>query len=260
MKDNFLKVMPWVFEEEGGYIDHPKDPGGATNLGITHKTLSAWRGRPVTKQDVKNLTKQEAQNIYKSEYWNQVRGDKLPSGLDYATLDFGINSGPARGVKELQKIVGVTPDGIVGAQTIAAIQKFSIAKLIDLYCDARIRYLRGLKTFKTFGKGWLARVERVRKRSKNLVGNSTLEVPKASPQPPMKEIEPIESPKAREEDESLINKLKKPESWGPLGGALAGFSGMLSGTGPIQWALGLAMFVGIGIGIYYFVKKERSNA
>lgn len=260
MKDNFLKVMPWVFEEEGGYVDHPKDPGGATNLGITHRTLGAWRGRPVTKQDVKNLTKQEAQNIYKSEYWNQVSGDRLPSGIDYATLDFGINSGPARAVKELQKIVGVNPDGIVGAQTIAAIQKFSISKLIDLYCDARIRYLRGLKTFKTFGKGWLARVARVRKRSKSLVGDSTSDIPKASPQASMKEIEPISAPKAREEDESLTNKLKKPESWGPLTGLLSGLSGFVAGSGPIQWALGLAMFVGIGIGLYYFIKKERSGA
>lgn len=260
MKSTFLKVMPWVFEEEGGYVDHPKDPGGATNLGITHKTLSAWRGRPVTKQDVKNLTRQEAQNIYKSEYWNQVRGDRLPAGLDYVTLDYGINSGPSRAVRELQKIVGVNPDGIVGSQTTTAIQKFSVAKLIDLYCDARIKYLRSLKTFKTFGKGWLARVERVRKRSKSLVGNSPLEVPKASPQTPVKEIEAIPSPKAREEDESLIHKLKKPESWGPLTGLLSGFSGFVAESGPIQWALGLAMFVGIGIGLYYFIKKERSGA
>lgn len=260
MKDTFLRVIPWVFEEEGGYVDHPKDPGGATNLGITHKTLSAWRGRPVSKQDVRNLTKQEAQNIYKSEYWNQVRGDRLPSGLDYATLDFGIHSGPSRAVRELQKIVGVTPDGIVGSQTLTAIQKFSVTKLIDLYCDARIRYLKSLKTFKTFGKGWLARVERVRKRSKGLVGNSTLEIPKASPQPSVKETEPTPAPKAREEDESLINKLKKPESWGPLTGLLSGLSGFVAGSGPIQWALGLAMFVGIGIGLYYFIKKERSGA
>src|SRR5690606_36471220 len=125
-----------------------------------------------------------------------------------------INSGPARGVKELQKIVGVNPDGIVGAQTLTAIQKFSVTKLIDLYCDARIIYLRSLKTFKTFGKGWLARVERVRKRSKSLVGDSTLQVPKAPPQPSVRQPEPIPAPKAREEDESLMNKLKKPESWG----------------------------------------------
>lgn len=260
MKNTFLKVMPWVFEEEGGYVDHPKDPGGATNLGITFRTLQAWRGKPITKQDVKNLTKSEAQNIYKSEYWNTIRGDKLPAGIDYGTLDYGINSGPSRAVKELQKIVGVSPDGIVGAQTLAAIQKFSITKLIDLYCDARIKFLRGLPTFKTFGKGWLARVERVRKRSKSLVGNSTSEAPKASPQPPVSQPMPIPAPKARESEESLAQKLKKPESWGPLSGLVAGFSGMLSGTGPIQWVFGFAMLVGVLIGVYYFIKKERSDA
>lgn len=260
MKNTFLKVMPWVFEEEGGYVDHPKDPGGATNLGITHRTLSAWRGRPVTKQDVKNLTRQEAQNIYKSEYWDQVRGDRLPAGLDYSLFDYGINSGPSRSARELQTIVGVTPDGIIGSQTIEAIKKFDLKTLINKFAAARIAFLRRNKNWKTFGKGWTIRVERVRKRSLSLVDDSTSKDIKAPPSPSVEEIEAIPSPKAREEDESLVNKLKKPESWGPLTGLVSGFSGLVAGSGPIQWALGLAMFVGIGIGVYYFIKKERSGA
>lgn len=252
MKDNFLKVMPWVFEEEGGYVDHPKDPGGATNLGITHRTLGAWRGKKVSRQDVKNLKKPEAQAIYKSEYWNPVRGDQLPSGLDYAVFDFSINSGPARAVRELQKALGVAQDGIIGAQTLAAIKSKNLYDLIHTYIDLRLAFLRGLSGWKTFGTGWTKRLDRVRSRSLSLIVGSS-----ASQKVDTKPSEP--SAKARDGDTSIETILKKPESWGPLIGGLSGVSAVFSGSGPLQWALAGVLVATTAYVVYKVVKKERAS-
>lgn len=252
MKDNFLRVMPWVFEEEGGYVDHPKDPGGATNLGITHRTLGAWRGKAVTKQDVKNLKKPEAQDIYKSEYWNPIRGDQLPSGLDYAVFDFAINSGPSRAVRELQKILGVAQDGIIGVQTLSSIKSKNTVDLINKYIDRRLSFLQGLSGWKTFGRGWSARVTRVRARSLSLVSGSSV-----SSKVDTKPDEP--SSKARDEDVSVETILKKPESWGPLIGGLSGVSAVFSGSGPLQWALAGVLVATTVYVIYKVIKKERAS-
>lgn len=255
MKENFLKVMPWVFSEEGGYVDHPKDPGGATNLGITHRTLSAWRGKKVTKQDVKNLTKKEAQEIYRSEYWNPIRGDQLPSGLDYAVFDYAINSGPARAVKDLQRILGVTQDGIIGAQTLAAIKSQNIETLVNKYMDRRLAFLKSLSGWKTFGKGWSARVSRVRAKSLNLVSGTHTNVPIPDTKPDPEES----SNKAREEDTSTETILKKPESWGPLLGGVSGLSAIFTGSGPLQWALAGVIIVSTGFVLYKVIKKEKKG-
>src|SRR5690606_23584631 len=124
-------------------------------------TLAAHRGVPsVTAAQVKALTLKEAEEIYRRSYWTQSGGDLLPVGLDYAAFDFGVNSGPARAVKSLQKVVGVTQDGIVGGQTVAAVERYpgGVQALIRAYCDERMRFLRGLKTWGTFGRGWTRRV------------------------------------------------------------------------------------------------------
>ncbi|KPJ44802.1 hypothetical protein ADS31_07490 [Brucella melitensis] len=120
MKRNFQTVMPYIFSEEGGYADNPADPGGATNMGITINTLSAWEGRQVSPQDVKELTQATATQIYQVEFWNKIDGNDLPSGVDYALFDFAVNSGPGRAAKTLQKILAMPEDGIIGAQTVAA--------------------------------------------------------------------------------------------------------------------------------------------
>lgn len=253
MKDNFSKVMPWVFQEEGGYVDHPKDPGGATNLGITHRTLGAWRGKPVTKQDVKNLKRPEAEKIYRSEYWNPIRGDDLPSGLDYAVLDYGINSGPSRAVRDLQRVLGVTQDGIIGAQTLAAIKTKNISSLINAYMDRRLTFLKGLKGWSTFGKGWSARVSRVRAKSLSLVlGNhpaATEHLFLDKPEDP--------GTKARDQDVSVESVLLRPESWGPIVGGISGASAIFSGSGPLQWALAVGLLAGVAFGVYKIVKREK---
>src|SRR5689334_4271744 len=104
---NFLRILALVFRVEAGFVDHPSDPGGATNHGITLATLSHCRGRPCTKADVRALSQEEAGEIYRREYWDKVQGDALPAGVDYAVFDFGVNSGTVRAIVSLQRALGL---------------------------------------------------------------------------------------------------------------------------------------------------------
>lgn len=174
MKENFDTIIVGVLASEGGYVDHPKDPGGATNMGITRQTLADWRGvTPYTnlpKSEVKNLTREEVIRIYKAKYWDAVKADELPSGLDYAVFDFCVNSGPKRAIIGLQRLLGVADDGILGPLTLKAAKEYKDLKtLINRYQDDRLRFLKALSTWPTFGKGWQIRVEKVRKTSLELV-------------------------------------------------------------------------------------------
>lgn len=165
MADKTLPAaLALMFGHEGGYSNLKTDKGGPTKYGITLATLSAHRGKQCTAEDVKRLTIAEAEAIYRKSYWLQSGGDVLPVGLDYCNFDTGVNSGPGRANRILQEVVGVTPDGIIGGKTLAAIAKYSggIEKLILDYCDARMKYLRSLTNKKTGfpvnGRGWTIRV------------------------------------------------------------------------------------------------------
>lgn len=161
MNGNFERALALVLKHEGGYVNHPKDPGGATNRGVTQAVYDAYRkmrGRGT--MSVKFITGEELRAIYKFQYWDRVQGDFLPAGLDYAVFDFAVNSGVGRASKSLQAVLGVAQDGQIGARTLAAIH--SSTAVINALCDRRIGFLRNLKTFLTFGKGWTRRVADVR--------------------------------------------------------------------------------------------------
>lgn len=158
---NFPACMDEIFAHEGGFVNHPKDPGGATNWGITIGTLSAYRGRPQTVAQVKNLTKAEAREIYRHNYWNKVRGDELPTGVDLVTFDPAVNSGVRRGAQWLQRSLGVGADGKVGPVTVGAAAKADPVAVVVKACALRMGFLRGLRTFSTFGRGWSRRVASV---------------------------------------------------------------------------------------------------
>lgn len=167
MRANFDAALSAVLVHEGGYVDHPKDPGGATNLGITHKTLANWRKVvpwwDLDKSEIKNLTRDEAARIYRAKYWDLIRGDQLPAGIDYAVLDFAVNSGPARAAKALQRIVKAKVDGLIGPDTLRALDQYVVASVINQLCDDRMAFLQRLPTFGVFGRGWTSRVKGVRK-------------------------------------------------------------------------------------------------
>jgi len=158
MKDTFQRALALVLKHEGGFVNHPADPGGATNKGITLAVYREVYGKGKTVDDLKRITDEQVAHIYRTRYWAKVRGDDLPAGLDYAVFDFAVNSGPARAAKYLQRIVGVTQDGVIGPQTLAAVAKHDPAKLITRLCDDRLNFLKGLSTWPTFGKGWSRRV------------------------------------------------------------------------------------------------------
>jgi len=157
---NFDRALTLVLQSEGGYADDPRDPGGATNRGITRATLARWRGRPVSKAELRALGRAEAAAIYRALYWDALRGDDLPAGLDIALFDYGVNSGPARAARTLQAVLGVAVDGIVGPRTLAAARAAPPERLVRAICARRLGLLERLRHFAVFGRGWRARVAR----------------------------------------------------------------------------------------------------
>lgn len=162
----WTQCLTHVLASEGGYVDHPADPGGATNLGITRKTLARWRDISpwwdLAKSEVEGLARSEAAAIYKALYWDRCKAASLPAGLDLAVFDFAVNSGPDRAIRTVQALVGVSQDGFVGPLTLAAIAKRDTRALVDALCDQRMSFLQRLATWASFGRGWSARVTRVR--------------------------------------------------------------------------------------------------
>lgn len=179
MNRNFSRALELVLKHEGGFVNNPKDPGGATNKGVTIGTFRLYVNPKGTVEDLKRITDAQVATVYERQYWNVVRGGDLPDGVDYAVFDFGVNSGPARGKKYLQACVGVEQDSVIGPATLAAVKAADPVKLIDDLCDRRLAFLKGLNTWETFGKGWANRVEDVRSEAKRMASA----VPTSSPGP-----------------------------------------------------------------------------
>lgn len=159
MRENFEASLARVLEHEGGFSDHPKDPGGVTNLGVTLRTWKEWVRHPVTVEDMKKLTPEKVAPMYLRKYWIPAGCDSLPVGVDYVVFDFAVNAGPGRAAKTLQEFVGVRTDGIVGPQTLAAIKAVGERQVIVGFTQLRDKFYRSLPTFDVFGKGWLRRVD-----------------------------------------------------------------------------------------------------
>jgi lysozyme family protein len=157
--DNSFKLM---LKSEGGFVNHPSDPGGMTNLGVTKATWENWVGRESDEAEMRGLTPEKVEPLYKKKYWDAVRGDELPMGLDYLMFDFAVNAGAGRAIKTLQTAVAVTPDGGFGPMTMAAVQAVDPVTLIERFSAEKVVFYRGLNTFATFGNGWLNRVADVK--------------------------------------------------------------------------------------------------
>lgn len=162
MDKNFDKSLKLVLAHEGGWADHPKDPGGATMKGVTLATFRAYVKPNATKDDLRKITDEQLATVYRRHYWDVVAGAELPGGVDYAVFDFAVNSGPSRAAKYLQAVVGAKQDGKIGPATVAAVKKVMRPTVINDLCDKRMDFLRKLKTWGTFGKGWTSRVSGVR--------------------------------------------------------------------------------------------------
>jgi lysozyme family protein len=165
VKANFDRALKHVLAHEGGWADHPSDPGGATMKGVTIGTYRRYINAKGTKDDLRNITDAQLAKVYRRQYWNVVGCDDLASGVDYAVFDFAVNSGPSRARSYLLKAIGG-----------------SDAQTINRLCDARMAFLRRLKTWPTFGRGWTSRVEGVRKEALRLTLPDRAPIPAPKPQ------------------------------------------------------------------------------
>lgn len=164
----FQRSLEQVLKEEGGYSNNPKDPGGATQKGITQKVYDTYlEAKGESHKPVKNIPQDEVEEIYRTRYWALAKCDSLPVGVGYVVFDGAVNSGVSQSAKWLQRALGITVDGVIGPATIAAAKAYTNhSLLVDKICDARLAFLKALKTWPTFGKGWAARVSRVRANGK----------------------------------------------------------------------------------------------
>lgn len=183
---NFPQALSLTLQFEGGFSNHPADPGGATKYGITRAVLAEWRGRDVSIADVRALEKAEAEVIYRRNYWDGVGGDELPAGVDLAVFDLAVNSGVGRAARILQDSVGTTVDGIVGVDTVRAARGLPPQALIRLISSQRRSFLQKLRIFPVFGRGWLRRVDAVEAHALKLAQNVSNAGSKAK-----KEFEPM---------------------------------------------------------------------
>jgi lysozyme family protein len=168
MKDNWDECFAMVLKHEGGYVNHPKDPGGMTNLGVTKRAWEQYVDHDVTEADMRALTPETVKPFYKAMYWDKIKGDDLPSGVDYAAYDLAVNSGVGRAAKYLQQIAGVPADGIIGRMSMEAIKACDAAEMVDSICDRRLDFLKALPTWDTFGKGWGRRVAEVEAKASEM--------------------------------------------------------------------------------------------
>ena len=170
MRQNFDAALQHVLKSEGGFVNHPSDPGGMTNLGVTKKVWEEWVGHPVDEAAMRALSVQDVAPLYKKNYWDKIKGDQLPAGVDYACFDLAVNSGVGRAAKTLQQAVGVSADGAIGPATLDAVEKADARSLATEICDLRLKFLQSLPTFATFGKGWTRRVSEVEETAFKMVG------------------------------------------------------------------------------------------
>src|SRR5579862_7765842 len=156
----FEACLPVILASEGGFVDDPADPGGATNLGVTRATLSSWLGRPATVAEVEALRPAAVAPIYRARYWNPAHAGDCPPGVDLMVFDEAVNQGVGRALASLQAALGVAPDGAFGPATVAALAAADPAALVRAIAANREANYRALPTFPRFGHGWLARLER----------------------------------------------------------------------------------------------------
>jgi lysozyme family protein len=169
MQNNFEKCLEMLLHHEGGYVNDSRDSGGMTNLGVTKRVYDKWIDRESTEEEMRNLTPEDVAPIYKKNYWDRVKGDLLPSGLDWACFDWAVNSGSGRPAKAVQRAVGATVDGAIGKNTIALVMEKDPEFIIDYIYTVRKSFYEGLDDYKHFGRGWSRRNKETLKQALSMV-------------------------------------------------------------------------------------------
>lgn len=176
MNSNWPRAFAEVMQSEGGFTADPRDPGnklpdgrpGSTMLGVTQRNWEQHVGRQVTHDEMKALTKSNVEPFYRIRYWNAVKGDQLPVGVDFLTFDLAVNAGPGRAVMTLQQALGVNADGALGPVTLAAVNAANPAELVDRFTDAKIGFYKSLKN-PTFERGWINRANHAKEVAHGMI-------------------------------------------------------------------------------------------
>ena len=202
-KSTYEAALARLLAHEGGYTHHPSDPGGPTNFGITLGDYRRYVKRDATAADVKAMRVAEAKAIYRARYWDALRCDELPAGVDYAVFDYGVNSGIGRAGKVLRRVLKRADTAHkVTDEVLAAARVADASTLVNAISDERLRFLKSLNTWSVFGKGWGRRVAEVRATALAMAQQAT-----APPPPPVTTVA-NEQPAARGLFAALIAALR----------------------------------------------------
>jgi lysozyme family protein len=165
MINRFQVCLPLILQYEGGWADDPQDPGGATMKGVTLAVYEQFKGRMATKDELLHISDADLQAIYRKGYWDALRCDDLPPGVDLVAFDAAVNSGPKKSAKWLQRAAMVADDGVIGPITLKAVRARAASQVINAALDSRLNFLRSLPTFSRYGAGWTRRVADVREKA-----------------------------------------------------------------------------------------------
>jgi len=231
LEQNFDIALRHVLAFEGGYVDHPDDPGGATNLGITRETLARYRGRPVSKTEVRALDVTTARDIYRRFYWDTLRCNDMPAGVDLALFDGGVNQGTGRAARLLQKALNVGVDGIIGPVTLGGVRDADPRKLLDEFMALRMQaYGRLSRLFRTFGLGWSRRLMSAHGAALALAAGAGEGMQESLPREPEdKWTQDMETQLMK----FLIDRLREPSTYAGVAAFLAGVG--LFGLSENEW-------------------------
>jgi lysozyme family protein len=249
--DCYAEAISRLLASEGGYVNHPSDPGGPTNFGITIADYRKFVKRDASAADVRAMKADEAKAIYRAKYWGAMHCDNLPAGLDYCVFDYAVNSGIGRVPKVLQRILGISVTGRMDEATVAAVRGREARALIQLVCDERLRFLQGLKTWPVFGKGWAKRVGEVRLAALALADKAGGRAP----------IRNAPATTVQGKGVAPVNDAARRSS---AGGAVAtgGIAAQQSATNGVDWvliAIILAVALAIAVGAWAFWRWRQKR-
>ena len=248
-KSNYKNVLKVTLKWEGGYSNHPQDPGGATQRGIIQKVYDKWRdkwGKP--RQSVKNLTETELQTIYKEDYWIPVQGDRLKHGVDLVCFDGGVNSGVGRNGQWVGKVLNTnTKVHLVTNTEVDQLNRLDPVFVVKKYMDLRLSFLQGLSTFKTFGRGWTNRVADVR-------ANALAMASKGNPDVLLDDAKVQDKKTAQE----ASNAVKTATGTIPTSAAASGATTVAGfDWTPIIAISGIVLLVGLTVAVVYMIKSNQ---
>lgn len=258
---NFAASLRVSLMCEGGYVDDPYDPGGATNMGITQCVYDVFRKeRRLPIRPVSEIADEEVSAIYRAQYWDAVDADNLPRGLDCAVFDYAVNSGSEKAVKDLQRVLGVRVDGHVCMVTLAAANSSETMKAIEALCDMRMAFLKSLRTWRWFGEGWSRRVETVRACAEAMAQSS------ATVQPTTCSM-PDPTPKAKPGTISAVKTRQGKVSIATLASVLATaalaivseFSPFSHALAVIKWIVILLTILGAAACVFEAIENVRAG-